>query len=57
MLVSKDGIRFCSGTALLVEDTMFFAAERAIIKMDPASGTVYAVHPVPYDLQVASTDR
>ncbi|MBE0679277.1 MAG: PQQ-binding-like beta-propeller repeat protein [Bacteroidales bacterium] len=53
--VSKDGIRYCNGTAVLVEDTMFFAAERALIKMDPASGTIYAVHPVPYDLQVATT--
>ena len=53
--VSKDGIRYCNGTAVLVEDTMFFAAERALIRMDPASGTVYAVHPVPYDLQVATT--
>ena len=53
--VSKDGIRYCNGTAVLVDDTMFFAAERALIRMDPASGTVYAVHPVPYDLQVAST--
>jgi outer membrane protein assembly factor BamB/predicted phosphodiesterase len=53
--VSKDGIRFCNGTASYVHDTMFFAAERAIIKMDPVSGSVYSVNPVPYDLQVAST--
>ena len=53
--VSKDGIRYCNGTTVLVEDTMFFAAERALIRMDPATGTVYAVHPVPYDLQVAAT--
>ncbi|MCJ7820205.1 MAG: PQQ-binding-like beta-propeller repeat protein, partial [Bacteroidales bacterium] len=53
--VSQDGIRYCNGTATWVDDTLFFAAERAIIKMDPASGTVYSAHPVPYDLQVAST--
>jgi outer membrane protein assembly factor BamB len=53
--VASDGIRYCNGTAVLVEDTMIFAAERAIIKMDPASGTVFAVHTVPYDLQVATT--
>jgi outer membrane protein assembly factor BamB len=53
--VSKEGIRYCNGTASWTEDTLFFSAERAIIKMDPASGTLYSVHPVPYDLQVAST--
>jgi len=53
--LSKDGIRYCNGTAAWVHDTLFFAAERAIIKMDPLSGSVYSVHPVPYDLQVAST--
>ncbi|TFH47535.1 MAG: hypothetical protein E4G92_05025, partial [Bacteroidia bacterium] len=53
--VSQAGIRYCNGTASWVEDTLFFAAERAIIKMDPASGTIYSAHPVPYDLQVAST--
>ena len=37
MLVSKDGIRYCNGTAVLVEDTMLFAAERALISMDPAN--------------------
>lgn len=53
--VSSDGIRFCNGTASWVDDTLFFAAEKAVIKMDPATGRVYSVHPVPYDLQVAST--
>ena len=53
--VSSDGIRFRNGTASWVDDTLFLAAERAIVKMDPSSGSVYSVHPVPYDLQVAST--
>ena len=53
--VSSDGIRFCNGTAAWVDDTLFFAAERAIIRMDPATGSVYKVNPVPYDMQVAST--
>jgi outer membrane protein assembly factor BamB/predicted phosphodiesterase len=53
--VSSDGIRFCNGTAAWVDDTLFFAAERALIRMDPATGTIYKVNPVPYDMQVAST--
>ncbi len=53
--VSSDGIRFCNGTAAWVDDTMFFAAERALIRMSPATGSVYKVNPVPYDMQVAST--
>ena len=53
--VSEHGIRFCNGSATWVDDTLFFAAERALIKLDPASGSVYSVHPVPYDMQVATT--
>ncbi|MRR24227.1 phosphoesterase, partial [bacterium] len=53
--VSSDGIRYCNGTPAFVDDTMFFSAERAIIRMDPSNGSLNAVHPVPYDLQVAST--
>jgi outer membrane protein assembly factor BamB len=53
--VSSDGIRFRNGTPSWVDDTLFLAAERAIVKMDPSTGSVYSVHPVPYDLQVAST--
>ncbi len=53
--VSSDGIRFCNGTAALFDDTLFFAAERAIIRMDPATRSIYKVNPVPYDMQVAST--
>lgn len=59
--VSSDGIRFCNGTPAWVDDTLFFAAERALIKMNPATGSLYKVNPVPYDMQVASaplvTDR
>jgi len=53
--VSSDGIRFCNGTAALVDDTMFFAAERALVRMNPATGSLYKVNPVSYDMQVAST--
>lgn len=53
--VSSDGIRFCNGTAAFIDDTMFFAAERALIRMDPGTGSIYKVNPVPYDMQVAST--
>ncbi len=53
--VSSDGIRFCNGTAAWVDDTLFFAAERALIRMNPSTGSLYAVNPVPYDMQVAST--
>lgn len=53
--VSSDGIRFCNGTAEWVDDTMFFAAERALVRMDPSTGSLYRVDPLPYDMQVAST--
>jgi outer membrane protein assembly factor BamB len=59
--VASDGIRYCNGTATWVDDTLFFAAERALIRMNPATGALYKVIPVPYDMQVASaplvTDR
>ena len=59
--VASDGIRYCNGTATSVGDTLFFAAERALIRMNPATGALYKVNPVPYDMQVASaplvTDR
>ena len=58
---ASDGIRYCNGTAAWVDDTLFFAAERALIRMNPATGVLYKVNPVPYDMQVASiplvTDR
>ena len=53
--VSSDGIRYCNGTAAWIDDTLFFAAERALIRMNPETGSLYKVNPVPYDLQVAST--
>jgi outer membrane protein assembly factor BamB len=34
---------------------MFFAAERALVRMDPSTGSLYRVDPLPYDMQVAST--
>ncbi|NLD64790.1 MAG: PQQ-binding-like beta-propeller repeat protein [Bacteroidales bacterium] len=52
--VASDGIRYCNGTATCVGDTLFFAAERALIRMNPATGELYKVNPVPYDMQVAS---
>lgn len=52
---SSNGIRFCNGTAAWVDDTLFFAAERAIIRMNPSTGEIYKVDPLTYDMQVAST--
>jgi outer membrane protein assembly factor BamB len=52
---SGNGIRFCNGTAAYVDDTLFFAAERALVRMNPSTGQLYKVDPLPYDMQVAST--
>lgn len=51
---SQEGLRFRSGTAVFAHDTLFATAQKAIVKMNPANGTIYQVLPVPYDLQVAT---
>jgi len=53
--VSEGGIRFRSGTSVYLDDTLFVAAEKAIVKMNPVNGHIYKSYPVNYSLQVAST--
>lgn len=52
---SGEGLRFRSSTPVYVSDTLFVCAQRALIKMDPESGHIFQVFPVPYDLQTAAS--
>ncbi len=53
--LSQEGLRFRSGTATLVDDTLFVTALKAVVKMDPSTGKIFRTLPVPYELQVATT--
>lgn len=53
--VSEQGVRFRSGTSVVADDTLYVAADKNIVKMNPTTGTIYSVHPTNYGLQVATT--
>jgi FOG: WD40-like repeat len=52
---SDNGLRFRSGTAAYIDDTLYAIAEKSLIKMNPDNGSIYSVNPTSYNLQVATT--
>ncbi|MFW5758572.1 MAG: PQQ-binding-like beta-propeller repeat protein, partial [Bacteroidota bacterium] len=52
--VAEENIRYRSNTPVWYDDTLFVAALNSLVKMNPFSGDIYSVHPVPYNLQVAT---
>jgi outer membrane protein assembly factor BamB len=52
--LSKDGLNFRGGAAVMADDTLFVTALKAIVKINPSSGTVYKSLPIPYEMQAAS---
>ncbi len=51
---SADGVRFRGSTAVLADDTLFVTGLNVLVKMNPSSGKIYKVLPVPYEIQTAS---
>ena len=53
--VAEENIRFRSSTPIWHDDTLFVAALNSVVRMNPYTGKIYSVHPVSYNLQVATT--